>query len=728
MKINNDIRRIAALSVVLIISSVSIGSAGWFSSEARGPITNSSNNCSYICWNCSNWSPLYFDINNQNSSTEILYYQNLGNRTNPDIGGTNCVIDEGELVYSTGVYSKEYKASTKGGAAKLGSYSLIPWMCNKYVAVAGDAGKITPIVFEQDSNNKQTLKTGQVWELGNNYSLLCNRINLEGTKAWLSLYKDGKELKSDIVCTEGSPDNRTFVAKGDFAGISDAIFFITYIENALPCADDNESIIEFKYTWLIDKDNITTIEVGDKFGELECTEASLNSIKLSNPKRIELKIDGDTNLTEDMYIRSSALMPRAGRVSKIRYYFYPVKAYTMPDEKYELRGRVSNTSLNESLFWNNSMWNSFYFNVKGPEDSVKYSEILYYQNKESSAHNAINVTNTGNVAPNNIIDENELIYSANVYNKTYRVKLDHFFEVHKVDMYPAIHWMCNCYIAIGGDARYITPTVVEQRPEEEKILKIGEVWNMGKNYSLVCKQFDEEGGKVLVSVYKQGKELDSGILNINGTIDDRILVLKADFAGKKDVIYFVTYVDKAFKSDSNNFIKLMGTWLIDKENVTTIEVGDKFGEMECTEASEKLINLSNSNTLTLELDNKTYFTDEMYFKTSKAHEDGGFLIYPGKEMTVSSSSFGKPWAIYSGEISQDPANASKIVAVDLAPPYNGTGEVHIGSKITNTTEENITENKSSDRESTALKAPGFGVTALVSGIFAGLFFLRKQDF
>jgi len=702
MKTKFHILTVATLLAAVFVSIVSVSSAAWVTNEARGPIINSSNDCGYLCWSGANWSALYCDINNAASYTELLYYENIEGSDNPEIGGTGCVIDKGELVYSTAPYSKKYKASSKGGATEVDSYFLIPWMCKKYVAVEGDARKITPLVIEQGSSAVETLKVGESWELGNNYSLICNQVDVDGGKVWLSLYKEGVELESEILGTD-TADSRTFVAKGDFADMDDAVYFVTYVDNVFNSATD--SIVRLKYTWLIDKDNVTIIEMDDKFGEMECTEASENLIKLSNANRMELKIDGDTYFTDDMYIKTSALMPRSGRISKIRYYFYPAKSYSTPGETYELRGEVFNTSLGEPLFWDNSLWNVFYFSIKGPEDSLKYSETLYYQNIDESAHAAINDTSPGS----NVIDEGELVYSTTTYYKTYRVKSDHYSEVQKVETYPALHWMCKLYVAIGGDAQKITPLVCEQRAGEEKVLNVGESWDLGKNYSLICNQLDVDGGKVWLSLSKDGVELESEVLDVNtNDADDGIFVATADFAGKTDVIYFVTYVDKAFKSNSDSFVKLMATWLIDKDDITTIKNGDKFGEMECTVASESSIRLSNENSITLELDDKTYFMDDMYFTTSEAHEDGGFSIYPAKEVTVSSGGAGRS----GGAWVQDSAENSTIVKVDLAPLYKDRDPEAI-------------ENESAGQTGDAEKSPGFGVISPILGLLSVLFLSRK---
>jgi S-layer protein (TIGR01567 family) len=697
MRINCQIIKIVTVVLAISISIVSIGSAAWSTNEAQGEISNSSEDSEYLYWNCTNWSALYCNINNATANTECLYFQNQRGSPNPPLSGTSSVIDEGEIVYSTATYEKDYKASSKGGATEVRSYRLIPWMGKKNVAVEGDARKITPIILEQDSSDEKVLKTGESWDLGKNYSLKCGKVDSEGGKVWLSLYSGEIKLDSDILCTEGSADDRTFVAKRDFAGVSDTIYFVTYADNVFKGA--NESLAKLKYTWLIDKDNVITIEAGDKFGEMECTEASENLIKLSNTKRMELKIDGDTNLTDDMFFRTSALMPKSGKVSKIRYYLYPIRTYNKLGETFELRGKVLDTSLNESLFWNNSMWNALYFNVTDPEESLKYSETLHYQNKNGSAHPAINTT-----PGSNVIDENELIYSTGTYNKTYEVKTDHPYEALKINTYPSINWLGDLYVAIGGDARSFSQIVCEQRSAEEKLLKVGEPWNLGKNYSLICTQFNEDGGKVWLSLCKEGTDIDSKIISMDGKADDRIFKAEADFAGKKNVIYFVTYVDDAFKSNTTSFVKLMDTWLIDKDNFVTLKEGDNFGDLECTEALENSIKLSNRKAITLKMDNKNYLMSDMYLKTSATHKDGGFSIYPGHEVNNSLGASSKLQDSYNELLAQDKANdqvnVSKAIT-DLATDYNETDTDSIRSKVA--------EINHAGQEKAAIKSPGFEV-------------------
>ncbi len=78
-------------------------------------------------------------------------------------------------------------------------------------------------------------------------------------------------------------------------------------------------------------------------------------------------------------------------------------------------------------------------------------------------------------------------------------------------------------------------------------------WDLGKNYSLNVNQVDVDGKKVWFSLSKNGTELESGILNTDGTIADKTFVATADIGGGSDQIYFITYVDSVFTSAFSSF-------------------------------------------------------------------------------------------------------------------------------------------------------------------------------
>ncbi|WP_135605669.1 S-layer protein domain-containing protein [Methanococcoides sp. NM1] len=312
--------------LVFISLILAVGVCSADSVEVRGTILDSGN-VSSIEWDGSNWGALYFALNDAGSNTESLCYENV-DPENPAIGATpdNNVIDENELIYRTHTYNKKFKLSAKTDATAVSTYSIIPLFGKKYIAVNDDASKMTTLITEQGGGSEKTLKEGESWDLGKGYSLTVKQLDLDGGKVWLALYKDGAELDSKILSTDGADDERTFVAKDDFAGKEDAVYFVTYVDEAFKGASD--CFVILKYTWLVDKDDITSIEVNDEFGALKCTETSVDGITLSNDQEITLEMSDTVYFTDDWYFRVS----KAGKGTDGGYLFYPAMKIIVEDK------------------------------------------------------------------------------------------------------------------------------------------------------------------------------------------------------------------------------------------------------------------------------------------------------------------------------------------------------------------------------------------------------------
>ncbi|NOQ48512.1 MAG: hypothetical protein GQ576_05165, partial [Methanococcoides sp.] len=180
--------------------------------------------------------------------------------------------------------------------------------------------------------------------------------------------------------------------------------------------------------------------------------------------------------------------------------------------------------------------------------------------------------------------------------------------------------------------------------------------------------------------------------------------------------YFVTYVDEAFKGTSDCFIILKYTWLIDKDDVTTIEVDDEFGALKCTEVSEDKITLSNDQEITLEMGDTIDLTDDWYFKVSKAGKgtDEGYLFYPAKKLTI------------------EDKTASQEVAEEI-PDKTETTDTESGSTILEgETSEELSKPDVEETEEFAVKVddenvmPAFTLLSAISGVLAVFFFSKRR--
>ncbi|MGV8077241.1 MAG: S-layer protein domain-containing protein [Methanosarcina sp.] len=667
----------------------------------------------------------------------------------------NNSIGEDELVYSTRSFSNKYELASdlelnaKTTPEKLGGmfYYKLAWFGKPYVAVGNDSTRLANLVLDQGSDKKQ-LKAGDSWDLGKNYSLVVNQIDVKGYKVWFSLYKNGEELESGIVNTDGTVADKTFTATADFGDKNDQLYFVTYVDSVFTSA--SESFAVFKYTWLIDKDNMMIIKNGDEYQGFEVKEASESGIILENSKLITLNLDKDekTYFTDLWYFQTSD--KGKGSTSAEGYIIYPAKDLNVSGN-YTLRGVPCDTNETQAdgFNWNATTFGGFNYPVNKHKDFVAsenwWGERLEYI--ETDGQNELGKVNPGN----NVIGEGELVYSTRPFSNKYELVSDLELNAKTTPvklggmLYYKLAWFGKPYVAVGNDCTQLANLVISQTSGEKKDLKIGGSWDLGKNYSLVVNQIDVEGNKVWFSLYKNGEELESGIVNTDGTVENQTFTATADFGDKNDQLYFVTYVDSVFMSGSESFAVFKYTWLVDKDNMMLIKNGDEYQGFEVKEALESGIVLKNSKSITLNLDKdeKTYFTDLWYFQTSDKGKGStsaeGYVIYPATDVIIEDKAVSGP---------KDNATSGK--EANITEKANGTEEKeNVTETVLNTTSE-ATSNESSSSipliqskatdskgsnsfpekeagEEPFSKAPGFEVLPWIFGISICQAFLKRRD-
>ncbi|MDO9516490.1 MAG: S-layer protein domain-containing protein, partial [Methanosarcinaceae archaeon] len=85
-------------------------------------------------------------------------------------------------------------------------------------------------------------------------------------------------------------------------------------------------LVQLKYTWLIDKDAVTSISSEDTFGNFKVTGASLDMLTLTNDNSITLNADSKITFLGNMYFQTSEL---GKSVTGTGILFYPAKEVTI---------------------------------------------------------------------------------------------------------------------------------------------------------------------------------------------------------------------------------------------------------------------------------------------------------------------------------------------------------------------------------------------------------------
>lgn len=304
--------------------------------EIRGtPFDTGSTDAQNISWDFRYFGAFFFGANKYsnllNGSGEHLYFEDKGG--NPSLGKDNPsanIIDEGELIYTTKQLSSKYKVfSEETNVTKVSFFYTLPLFGKSYCAIDNDATNLARMLYKQDENEKKTLRAGETWDIASGYSLTLNGIDVEGNKCYFSLYKNNTEIETAVISTDGTIDDRIFVAEDEFGDNASHVYFVTFVDSIFASADADFAV--FKYTWLIDKDRPLSIESGDEFGSFEVDQALENMIVMSNSDAITINVDADsrTNITDEWYFRTSD--ERKG--SNGGYVIYPAKTVIIEEQK-----------------------------------------------------------------------------------------------------------------------------------------------------------------------------------------------------------------------------------------------------------------------------------------------------------------------------------------------------------------------------------------------------------
>ena len=325
---------IKTLSIVILALALAAPAAA-ASVEVRGVVFDETltpyNNT--IKWDAQNFEAFWYSFDGGKSSETLTIDQ-----PSTSLTANSRTINLEKLLYNTSRTDQKYKVFSNKGigvengldydksaktftkSSEGGYYVRLGWFGQKYVAVNGKANKITKLVKEQKTEDTQTMAIGDIWDLGEGYTLTASSISTKGTpgQVYLILSRNGIKLE-DMVITEG--EAYTYV-QDDLAGESDVPVFVTYAESVFVGTDGN--IVKLKYTWLISQD-VTKIESGDEFGVFKVKEANANHVLLYNKDRkVNLNSNSVIDLTDKIKFKV------ADKSTALR--FYPFVKYTTEAE------------------------------------------------------------------------------------------------------------------------------------------------------------------------------------------------------------------------------------------------------------------------------------------------------------------------------------------------------------------------------------------------------------
>ncbi|WP_406661182.1 S-layer protein domain-containing protein [Methanolobus sp. ZRKC3] len=531
-------------------------------------------------WNALSYSGFYFDLDSgEGSETLTVKLDSYTDRS----------INDGDLEYSTTPINTDFDQS------KWGSYQVIGFMAERYFAGYTDdtafakndvslisGGELTRVLM--DSDREVSLFSGSSLTLNEGYELNIVEVDLNGNSVLVTLEKNGREVDTSIV--SGNDD---YVYEKDIGSEEDVPIIAVHFNDIFRGVETNAVFVEGIFQI---SENYVEVESGDKFGKMEIKSLSENEISLDNSDSISL---GRGNSVTIM----GKLKFLVADDNTLR--FGPVVDMSEPGI-YELRGTVAE---DEKLKWTPLNFEGFYYNI----DEGIGTESL--EIRELSGRR---------------IDDGDLVYRS--------IAQDVSFDHNEWGEFQVIGFLAEKYFAGYPDNEFTDDVSMLSDGQLSKVLIdndrrtsmfSGSALVLEEGYRLRVVEVDLDGSSVLVSLDKNGKEVDTTVVSDN---DD--YVYEKDIGSTDDVPMIVVHFRDIFRGTETNAVFIEGIFQI-SEDYVEIESNDKFGEMEVSSFSSDEVTLRNEDTISLTRDKTIAIMGNIHFKVA---DSGSVRYYPFIEVST----------------------------------------------------------------------------------------------
>ncbi len=536
-------------------------------------------------WDAKSFSGFFYDLESGLSSENMTIYS------------IDRSLGEGDILYQTRPVETDFEHSGWG------SYQIIGFMAEKYFAGYIDnttidgaevvsmmsAGQLSKILIDDDE--KESAYAGSSLTLEDGYELNIVEVDVNGNSVFVTLTKDGDELDSDVVA--GGSD---YVYKDDLGDADDVVILAIHFDEVFSGTETSAVFVEGIFQI---SDNYLELDDGESYGEMEITSISDDLIEMEN--------DGSVSLSKG---KSITLM---GKIKLIvadndDLRFAPYVDMSDPGT-YELRGTVAEGS--DLLTWTPLNFEGFYYDI----DEGIQTETLELTS----------------------IDDRKIPSGALEYTSTAKSVE---FEHSDWGEFNVIGFMAEKYFAgynsdtdVDGvdDVSLISDGQLSKvlMDEDEKVsVYSGSSLILEEGYTLDIIEVDTNGERVLVELYQDGDEVDSGIVS-----SDADYVYETDLGDSDDVALIIIHFNEVFRGSESNAVFVEGIFQISGDYIT-LESGDNYGEMEVDSFSDTSIEMSNEDAISLTKDKEIELMGDVGIKVADSNT---LRYYPFVEVTTAAS-------------------------------------------------------------------------------------------
>ncbi len=534
-------------------------------------------------WTPQTFSGFFYDFDDDVGKESLtVHLSRSGN-------GYDRSLESGDLEYSSEVQDISYEY---GG---WGEYQVIGFMAEKYFA--GYDGTSAEIVDEDtslinegelrrvlvDSDSEDTISSGSVMALEEDYELRIKEIDTEGNKVNIALAKNGEEIDNQVISPDGLGSS-TYTYEVDIGG-RDVPIIMAHISSVFRGTETDLVTVDGVFQI---SDTFASVESGDKYGEMEVDEVSDTRITMSNENSVSLRGGRIVNIFGEMGFQIADS-------DELR--FAPIVQRT---GTYEVRGTVIDPADYDGreFVWNPYNFEGFYYDI---DDDVGTENLT------------VRITGTK-------IEDEDLVYETNPRPVE--------FEFQRWGKYDVIGFMADKYFAGYNDDTEFTNDAVsiinegELRKvlldsDDEQTISTGSVLPLEEGYELRIKQVDINGNKVYLALAKNGKEVDSKVVTPSSAAGDTEsnYLYKVDIGSETEVPIIAAHIQSVFRGTEADLATVDAIFQV-SDSAESVEEGEVHGNLEVDSLSQDGITMTNDGSITLGQGRVVEIMDNLRFRVA----------------------------------------------------------------------------------------------------------------
>ena len=518
---------------------------------------------------------------------------------------------------------------SSSGLVEIDRIWLVDFMNPLHDESGVDAIKIAKLVI--DTDKRYTLKIGNTLEIGSDYSVVFDQVDVDGNKVLLKLMHGNQELHSSIiVVTPGTGGDWIF--NSSILGGSQQQVMRLHVKSIFSGTGD--PFIEIDGIWMADYLNVIEVRPDVNYGKFIASDIGADRLTYE-AAGITLTGDMESEIGRGVILRTeknfNAKTTAHGSAAD-NDKFYLLKS-TEESEFNEIRSSVFN--------WDGT--------INGLSATAPGAGHLTYENFAAFYYDLDSDTQTETLSFNSNsgkIDAEQMRYVTKPAKTNY---------VHRgwEQEYYVMGFFGETYIPLNfvNDASSLKDTPLKSEKMAKLVIdddnrytmKVGSTLEIGEGYSLFIDQVSVNGETTYLKLLKDGKEVAFNEVSIKsspeGTNGDWIL--KQTILDENDVQVLRVHVKNLFQGPESSLVEIEGIWLMDYANAKEIKLGDKIGVMKFQSGGDSLVFVNDDSfTITPGMDKP--IANHLSLRSSETDSRAYFYVGPVKSDVVQSSFFVTP--------------------------------------------------------------------------------------